>query len=145
MANAEIELPLLAARLKMAGLTVIRSEMVAALKAAAKPLIPDMRDSARAKLPRAGGLNEIVANQPITTSVRTSADQAGVSIRAQFSGTDRGHWRHPVFGNDVWVTQSNPTARNWYEKGAEKGTPEARREMEALLATVAAQVNGLGL
>lgn len=146
MANAEIELPLLAARLKAAGMVGVRREMVAGLRRAAKPLIPDMRESARQSLPRAGGLNETVAQQPIRTSVRTGARTAGVSIRAQWTRTDRGSWRHPVFGNrDAWVTQTYRPADQWYEHGAEKGTPEAQREMQAILATVAAQVQGFGV
>lgn len=146
MANAEIELPLLAARLKAAGMVGVRAEMVAGLRRAAKPLIPDMRESARASLPRGGGLNEVVAQQPISTSVRTGAGTAGVSIRARWTRTDRGTWRHPVFGHrDRWVEQSWRPADEWYERGAEKGTPEARREMQSVLATVAVQVNGRGL
>lgn len=146
MANAEIELPLLAKRLRAAGMLGVRSEMVAGLRRAARPLIPDIQASARSSLPRGGGMNDYMARRRPSVSVRTGPATAGVSIRYSGKGSysDTGQWRHPVFGHrDRWATTSYPPAVDWYPKGAEQGTPAARREMDAILAAVAVQVNGL--
>lgn len=145
MADAAIELPLLAKRLKAAGLVGVRREMVAGLRRAARPLVPDIQAAARAQLPKGGGLNEYMAAKRPTVSVRTGPATAGVSIRYSGKGShsDTGEWRHPVFGHrDRWATTTYDGAVGWYEKGAAQGTPQARTEMEAVLATVAAQVNG---
>lgn len=146
MADAAVELPLLAARLKEAGLVGVRTQMVAGLRRAAKPIIPPLRAAAAAKLPKAGGLNELVAGQPITASVRTSAGRAGVSIRAQFTRTNRGMWRHPVFGQPgVWTEQTFDPAKGWFDDTAKEHAPAAKVEMQSVLVTVAAQVNRMGL
>lgn len=145
MADAAVELPLLAKRLKAAGMVGVRSEMVAGLRRAARPLIPDIQASARANLPRRGGMNTFMAAKRPSVSVRTGASSAGVSIRYRGKGSysDTGEWRHPVFGHrDRWATTSYEGAVDWYPKGAEAGTPAARREMESILVTVGRQVNG---
>ncbi|MGZ4617180.1 MAG: hypothetical protein ACXV3F_00320 [Frankiaceae bacterium] len=144
--DASVELPLLAKRLKAAGEVGIRREMVAGLRNAAKPMIPYLRGAAGVDLPQGGGLAEKVATQPIKASVRTSPRTAGVSIRAQFTRTNRGRWRHPVFGNrDVWVSQTYEPAKGWFDNTAKEHTPEAKAEMEKVLLKVTAQVHGLGI
>ena len=154
MANANVELPLLAKRLKAAGQVGIRREMVKALKLAAVPLVPDIQESAREMLPRRGGMNAYMAAKRPKVSVRTSVRSAGVSIRYTGKGaySDTARWRHPVFANGnqtraqwKWVEQTYSPAKDWFEKGAEKATPAAKREMDAVLTSVAAQVRGLGL
>lgn len=143
--DARVELPLLAARLKAAGMVGVRREMLAGLRRAAKPLIPDIQAAARSQLPRGGGMNEYMAKKRPTVSVRTGAATAGVSIRYQGKGSysDTGEWRHPVFGHrDRWATTSVSSAVGWFERGAADGTPQARNEMDAVLVAVAAQVNG---
>jgi hypothetical protein len=143
--DAETELPLLAARLRLAGQLGIRREMVTGLRNAAKPMVPYLRGAAGVDLPQKGGLAEKVARQPITVSVRTGVNTAGVSIRAQYTRTNKGTWRHPVFGRDVWVSQSYGPATGWFDKTAKEHTPEAKAELEKVLVLIAAQVNGLGL
>lgn len=146
MANAATELPLLAKRLKVAGEAGLKREMVRGLREAAAPVIPQLRDAARADLPRRGGLNDRVANQPIKVSVRTSGRRSGVSIRAQWTRTNSATWRHPVFGHtDRWVSQTYAPAKNWFDETAQKNSLPARARMDAVLKVIAAQVNGLGI
>lgn len=143
--NATTELPLLAARLKAAGAGGIKLQMVRALRAAAKPVVDDLKVAAAADLPKRGGLNMKVAGQPIKVSVRTTGASAGVSVRAQYTKTNKGSWRHPVFGNtNVWVTQTYGPAKGWFDKTAEKGAPAAQVEMAAVLELVAIGVNARG-
>lgn len=152
MANASAQLHEIAARLKAAGEVGIRRETVKSLKTAAAPLIPAARAAARERLPKAGGLNEKVAGQPIKVSVKTGARTAGVSIRAQFTRTDAGTWRHPVFADGSktrqewrWVEQSYETASSWFEDAMRAEAPAAQVAMNGILATVAAEIQRMGI
>ncbi len=79
----------------------LRSELNKALKQAAKPLPQAAKKAARDKLPRQGGLNEVVAKRTPKVVTRTGATTAGVRI--QDKKTDprmnaQGRIYHPVFG-----------------------------------------------
>ena len=148
MANAETELPLLAARLKAAGAVGVRAEMVAGLKAAAKPMVPKLQESARNSLPKAGGLNEYVAKRKPKVSVRTTGRTAGVRIRSQVKGnyTNTGQWRHPVFGNrKKWAEETYEPAAGWWDRVVKADDGETKAAAVAVLKTVAAQVQRLGI
>lgn len=143
--NGSAELAALSARLKAAGAGGIKLQMVRALKAAGKPVVGDLKAAAAADLPKRGGLAARVAGQPIKVSVRTTVKTAGVSIRAKYTRTNSGTWRHPVFGNTgVWKEQTYAPAKGWFDKTAEKDTPAAKAEMLAVLEMVAIGVNGRG-
>lgn len=145
MADASRELADLAKRLKAAGESGVRREMVRSLKAAAQPMVPKLREAALADLPRRGGLNERVANHPIKVSVRTSGRRMGVSIRAQWTATNKATWRHPVFGNrEKWVTQTFSRAGGWFDKTAQANTPAAKARVTYVLREVAGRVNRSG-
>lgn len=146
MADAAVELPALAARLKAAGAIGIRREMTTRLRKAAADQIPYLRGAAAVDLPIRGGLAEKVSTQPIKTSVRTTPGQAGVSIRAQWTRTNSGRWRHPVFGHsDRWVEQTYAPAAGWFDNTTREREPDAKAQMEAVLVAVAAQVQRLGI
>lgn len=148
MANAETELPLLAARLKAAGAVGVRAEMVAGLRAVAKPMVPLLQQSARDRLPKAGGLNEYVARQKPKVQVRTTGRTAGVRIRSQVKGnyTNTGQWRHPVFGNrKKWVEETYAPAVDWWDRTIEAHDDEAKAAAVGVLRGVAAQVQRLGI
>jgi hypothetical protein len=95
----------------------LRKEMPRALRRAATPMIKAIRDEARTVLPKGGGLNEYVAESPITTIVRTGADNTTVQIRGRrrqarpngkqvdLPAINRGRLRHPTYGHRPWVTQ----------------------------------------
>lgn len=76
----------------------------------ASPAIQAVRQSALDTLPKAGGLNQWVADATIKTSILTGPRTAGVAIRARKTGHDlprinAGVARHPVFGNrNAWST-----------------------------------------
>lgn len=147
--NGSAELYDLARRLKAAGEFGIRRDMVAALRKAAKPIIPLMQDEARSSLPKAGGMNEYVASRKPTTSVRTTVNTAGVSIRYKKKGaySDQSGWRHPVFGrrDRPWAVTTYAPSVGWFERGGQAGTPAAKVAMDAVLVAVAAQVKALGI
>ena len=149
MSTASAQLADVAMRLKVAGAVGIRREMLSGLRAAAKPIVADIQDQARESLPKGGRMNEYMAAKKPKVSVRTTGRQAGVSIRYKGKGaySDQGGWRHPVFGHRdrKWGTTRVESAVGWFEKGAEKGTPEAVAVMSGVLKSVAAQVQGLGI
>src|SRR5689334_337574 len=93
--------------LKAAGKTEMRKTLHKGMKDAVKPLIPKARASARSTLPKAGGLNKLVASASIRPQVRTGRNAYGVRVvvgdKAGARAANRGVLRHPVFGNRaVW-------------------------------------------
>lgn len=144
--DGEIGLRALAVQLKAAGAVGIQREMVAGLKAAAAPVPPAIQAEARMVLPKAGGLNEFVARYKPRTSVKTGVRSANVRVtyRGKGAPSDRGPWRHPVFGNrGVWAEQSYPSAEGWWERGAESVRPAVTVAARAVVARVGAQVRGI--
>ncbi len=93
-----------------------------ALRAGARTGIPEVRQAARDRLPKRGGLNEYEADQKINVSVTSGARTAGVRIRGKASQrTDTGTWRHPVpsmLGYDrsywQWTSQTYSPAEGWW-------------------------------
>jgi hypothetical protein len=118
--NGSIELHALAARLKAESAGGLRLQMLRGLKEAAAPLVGDVHDAALTQLPHRGGLNEQVAGQKVTVSVRTGARTAGVRLvtRAPDTAqTDAGYVRHPTFGRrgkGDWKTEKIPNAAGWW-------------------------------
>lgn len=106
------EMATVARRLKEAGRTDLRKELLAGVRTAASKAIPDIRTTARATLPRGGGLAELVASQPY--SVRTSPAVSGAKVSIIVRGgmkeiqdIDQGRLLHPVYGDrSNWVEQS---------------------------------------
>ena len=146
--DGDAQLAALGARLRAAGDAGIRRAATKQIRAAAQPLIPIIQESARDSLPKAGGMNTFVARRRPRVSVRYGARTYGVSIRYAGKGapSDRGPWRHPVFGNrEKWVSQEYAPAVGWWERAEERGTPLAETAMRAVLVEVAAMVNGPGL
>lgn len=138
MVDGSAQLRALAVRLKAAGESGLRLELMRSMRAGAAPLIPIVQQAARDQLPKAGGLNEQVASQKVRVSVRTGARTAGVRLTTtapDTKQTDAGFVRHPVFGHrDRWKTQQIPSAVGWWSVTlADSGsavTPELLAVME---------------
>jgi hypothetical protein len=95
----------------------LRREMLASMRAVGKPLVEKVKESARAELPKAGGLNEFIAKSSITVKNNLTGRKVGTRIVAKKKGGskgwhdleafDNGSFRHPVHGNrKKWVQQS---------------------------------------
>lgn len=103
-----------ALRLKAAGNVELWKQAQKKIRLATAPARPAIRASARANLPRSGGLNEWVASASVTTSILTGARTAGVRIRVRKKGhdmsdLDKGVVRHPLYGNrSYWYTTQVP-------------------------------------
>lgn len=129
--------------LKDAGRLDMRKELHTALRKAPRRLIPETRREARERLPRRGGLAELVAKAPQRVKVTTGRNP-GVRITAGKPGSgaraaERGRLRHPVFGNRrVWVTQE--VTPGWFSEPLQKGAPAVRRDLEHALEVVAERI-----
>lgn len=133
----------LASRL-VAASAEMRVELQAALHAAAPVLIRDAVGNARARLPKAGGLNAVVAADAFVVQDRSSILQAGIRIGTTSSngrGSNRGRIRHPVFGHkDRWVEQSYEPAKGWFDDAMDGGRPVVEAAVAAALLAVEAAI-----
>lgn len=124
--------------LKAAGRTEMRNELNRRIRTAAKPLIPKARERARATLPKAGGLADLVARAPMRVQVRTGAQSAGVRIAvSKTSGAwaaNRGVIRHKTFGHEPWREQK--VESDWFDGPMRESAPQIRPEVEQAIRSV---------
>lgn len=131
--------------LKHAGRTDMRKELHKGVRKAARPLIPKARAEARRRLPKRGGLAELVAREPARTQVRTGADP-GVRIvigkkRGGARATNRGAIRHPVFGDkSKWVEQRISPA-GWFDESMMGEKRAIQRDIEKAILNVVDQIS----
>lgn len=137
------ELRRVAAELKDIGDGQLRRDLLRGIRDATKPGIEAVRQSAREKLPKRGGLADRVASQGY--AVRTSA--AGRSAKVSVVGKgmkglgriDRGQVRHPVFGGDTWVTQNVPPG--FFTEPLERRVPNIRDAIEGVIKDIEHQID----
>lgn len=141
------QLAALGRRLKVAGARDLRLELIRGLKTGAAPLVPAVKQAARDQLPKSGGLNEQVAGQKVTVSVRLAGKTAGVRLQTtapDTQQTDQGFVRHPVYARQgrkrVWVTQRIPNARGWWSQTIPKKAPDVTAALVAAQLRVGAKV-----
>lgn len=135
----------LSKKLKEAGDKGLRNEFHAAMRQAAKPLIPKVRAAALRDLPKQGGLNERVAKKKYTAQTRTGAKTAGVRITGSKVDPriNEGRVWHPVFGRKGKpkkeggknsVIQNIPSADGYFDDTIRDSAKEIREDMRAVLA-----------
>lgn len=136
--------------LKHAGRTTLRKELNKGLREASKPLIASTRKAARERLPKSGGLAELVAKTPQRVQVRTGAQTAGVRIvvvksKSGARRANRGVLRHPVFADSskdrrdwTWVDQK--VNSDWFDGPLREGAPLVVPHLRAAMEKVAQQI-----
>lgn len=133
------QLAILGARLKVAGAVGLRRELLKGIREAAKPLIEDARAAALEELPKAGGLNERIASDPMSVRTRLTGSNVGVRIvttTTDTRGADRGRLRHPTFGHrDRWVTQA--IRPGWFTDTLSREAPKVTPAIIAAMEVVA--------
>jgi hypothetical protein len=99
----------------------IRRELSQGLRSAVKPLVPAIR---RAILSTPGGARSTGLRRDVARSVEMKVDlgvrSSRIGVRVRLNPNRQGShaglgeklegvtpWRHPVFGHDVWVTQTS--------------------------------------
>lgn len=143
--NASEQLHAIALALKVRGEKGMKREMTAGLRLGAQPLVSAVRTSARARLPKSGGLAERVASERITVSVLTSARNAGVRIKTSTHdsrATNSGYVRHPVFGtwHEDMPSQQIPAAAGWWTDPLRAGSPAITPVLRAVMEKLAAEI-----
>ncbi len=116
----------------------LRSEMEKAVKKAAKPLPAAAKKAAREKLPKKGGLNEVVAKRTPKVVTRTGAQTAGVRVQDRKTDprmNDQGRIYHPVFGRPGSdAVQTVPGIRGYFDEAMQAEAPQVRDEVVNVLA-----------
>jgi hypothetical protein len=134
----------LAKRLRAMGDKDLSREFSKAVSASTKPLVQELRKSARDTLPKRGGLAERVAKSPIRTQRRSSARAQGARVVARnpyaINRLDQGRVRHPVFGRAVWVDQT--VKSGWWTRPTEAIGPEVRRNLDAAMNAMKTKLDG---
>lgn len=121
----------------------LRSELYRGINRATKPLKEDVRDAARRRLPRSGGLGRRVASSKITTKRRATGNNAGIKIVAT-SGYDigsinRGRVRHLTYGHLPWSDQA--VQPGFWTEPLVAGAPAVRRELGRVMDDVAKKIS----
>jgi hypothetical protein len=134
------QLAALSKRLKAIGDKELTREFSRSVTAAMKPLMQELRSSARSTLPSSGGLADKVARSKIRTVRRASS---GVRVTANnpygIKQMDEGRVRHPVFGNrSNWAVQS--VRPGWWTRPTEKVGPEVRQALQEAMEAIARKV-----
>lgn len=139
------EMATVARRLKEAGRTDLRKELLAGIREAGKTVIPDIKRAAASTLPRSGGLAAQVASQAY--SVRTSLALSGAKVSIVGRGMkglrdiDAGRVRHPVFGDrSTWVQQS--VTPGFVSQTVASKASAVRDEVEGAMDKVAREITG---
>lgn len=126
----------LSKRMKAAGQGQLRKELHKAVRDAAKPLLPKVREAARQEFPQRGGLAERVARKPYRTQARTGTTTAGVRITAAKMDPrlDQGRVVHPVFGRPgSKVVQQIPGARGYFTETLKNEAPSIQGDIVRVL------------
>jgi hypothetical protein len=122
----------------------LRAALEGALHAAAPTLVKGAVASARARLPKKGGLNDLVAADAFVVQDRSTILQAGIRIGTTSTngrGSNHGVIRHPVFGhNDRWVAQPYEPAKGWFDDAMDEGRPAVEAAVAAALLAVSSTI-----
>lgn len=147
------DLEALARRLKDAGETELRKELLRGIRASNKATILKIRESALANLPRRGGLAELVAKSQIGTRASLSGSKVGVRIRGLnksvrgLNSMNAGAIRHPVFADgeksrDEWTWVNQRVTPWFFTKPIEHDLPHIRTSIQRVMADVARKIEG---
>jgi hypothetical protein len=121
-----------AKHLKTAGDGAVRKEFLKAVRGPAKPLPAKVKQSARDRGPKEGGLNEELAKKPVRVQTRTGAKTAGVrvvgtKVDPRINGL--GRIQHPVFGRKPPVVQYVPALKGYFDDPLMAAAPAIQTEV----------------
>jgi hypothetical protein len=147
-----------------------RKELLASMRVVGKPLVEATRASARAVLPKKGGLNEFIATSNIAARNSLAGNRVGTRIVAKKPGGKKGHdleafdngfFRHPVFGTDAqiaaltakqaithargghgraWAWVGQSVTPGWFTKPMNAAMPLVQAELMKAMAVTAAKI-----
>lgn len=132
----------LARRLKAQDSKALRTEFYRGINRATKPVIADIRQTAKTELPRRGGLGKRVARSKITTKRRMSGKSAGVRVVGtsgyDIRSIDRGRVRHLTWGRKPWVNQK--VRPGFWTTPVREGEPVARASIVRVMDDIARKI-----
>ncbi|MFF0269486.1 hypothetical protein [Kribbella sp. NPDC004536] len=132
-----------AERLRLAANGGLQRELQHALDRSTKRLDEDVRGSALERLPKRGGLNQIVARSRIDAE-----HLAPLRVRLVAKGIDQlklinaGHVSHPTYGHRPRVFQSLPRAKNWFSRPIRRNAGRISRELRRAMERTARRITG---
>lgn len=137
------QLHALSKRLKEAEDKGLKRELGRGIRKAARPLIVDVRQSARSTLPKRGGLAELVAKSKFGVRTRTSGQGVGVRLIGtsgiDLRSIDLGRVRHLVYGRpNSWVEQK--VTPGFWTQTLQGGAPQVRLEIVGAMDRVARKI-----
>jgi hypothetical protein len=131
------ELRHVAAAMKKAGQTGLRLDLLKAIRDGVKPVVAEQKSTVRGLTgaPRAWKSD---AAKLVRTSVRASGRAVGVRINVAGGVPGRyarhlnlGRWRHPVFGDPPWITQT--VTPGWFDKPAQAAKTDLEQGLDKVL------------
>lgn len=153
MADARIEgadqLRDLARRLRAAGASDLRKELLAGIRSTTKPLQAEMLAHAGRVLPQRGGFGRTVAKAKLAARTKTSGREIGVRIivdapkgdpKLDMAKTDAGKLRHLTFGHKPW--QNQKVAPGAFSAPFEAGAPRVQTAITEAMDHVAGRIEG---
>ena len=105
-------------------------------------------DAAHAKLPRRGGLADVIGSSKISVTRRLSGNRPGIFLkltRRIKGGTidlpriNKGRLRRPTFGHRPWKTQDVPAG--FFDDACDEAGEETTRRMREALHRAVAQIS----
>jgi hypothetical protein len=118
--------------LKAAGEGDLRKEFHKTVRDAAKPLLPKVREAARSRGPKRGGLNSRLAKKPYRVQARTGAKTAGVRIvgsKVDPRINNLGRVAHPVYGRGPAVIQYVPKLKGYFDETLQQSGPAVQADV----------------
>lgn len=136
--------------LQLTGDKVLERELLKGLRQPLNALRPKVAASARATLPKRGGLAELVAKSPqkVQTRRRGNLHVALIALNTyNLRRIDRGENRHPVFADadhetrDQWTWVSQQVQPGWFSDPTGAAVDDVRRALDAAVDAVARQLD----
>jgi hypothetical protein len=151
--NGPRALAILASEFRALGYRDLKLQLARGTRNAGKPFIEQARANARDRLPKGGGLNNLVADERIAVRNRLTGRSVGISVRTNWrlvNQTNAGFVRHPTFGRrekGQWSTDQIPAAAGWWDDAVKSAGPQMQAEVYAVMRETAelilARVRGL--
>ncbi len=129
--------------LKRVGDTELRKQLNRAIRESTKPMKDAVKASALDRLPKRGGLAQLIANSKITSPVKKGSQTAGVTIKAtnqhDVAAMNKGNLRHKVWGK-AWAKKTQQISAGWFSDPIEARRGDVQKSVEGALQEVARQL-----
>lgn len=131
-----------------------RGELRNAVRRSTRPVEKEIRKSARATLPKRGGLGAYIARSTVRTQIVTTGSAADMTIRivadrkkkkgrVDVKRLNDGKVAHPTYGRKPWSVQG--VAPGWFDKPIDKGVLDrVRTELRVVVREMLSRITHAG-